>query len=299
MDYFDKLMFEYYKVLNNAWKKEIREAALFSIKALSDIPKHERINKKHIDDILEVIKVNLGDDFASEVASDTKSYLKRCVMLGIQDSEGMSKTNKIKVPSSVSIGLFGLKEQKLVNTLAEQNLFWIGKHFDEDISNKFKTTLTQAIQSGFTRDMLADKLKEQFQDLGNKSEVYWQGLAEHTALKVREFARLEGYQKAGAKFYKLVVILDDRTSDICRALAKEDKLYPLDVAIEVRDNLLELDSKSQSLESARDYIKALAPWVSESQIIRDSNGNPTGISGAHTPFPPFHWKCRTATEISN
>jgi len=116
-------MFEYYKVLNNAWKKEIREAALFSIKALSDIPKHERINKKHINDILEVIKINLGDDFASEVANDTKAYLKRCVMLGIQDSEVMAKTNKIKVPSSVSIGLYGLKEQKLVNTLAEQNLF--------------------------------------------------------------------------------------------------------------------------------------------------------------------------------
>ena len=90
----------------------------------------------------------------------------------------------------------------------------------------------------------------------------------------------------------MVVILDDRTSNICRALAKEDKLYPLDVAIEVRDNLLDLDSKNQSLESARDYIKALAPWVSDSQIVRDNNGNPTGVSGAHTPFPPFHRSAR-------
>ncbi len=54
------------------------------------------------------------------------------------------------------------KEQKLVNTLAEQNLFWIGKHFDEDIFNKFKTTLNEAVQSGFTRDMLADKRVKNF-----------------------------------------------------------------------------------------------------------------------------------------
>jgi len=33
----------------------------------------------------------------------------------------------------------------------------MGNHFDEDISNKFKTTLNETIQLGFTRDMLADK----------------------------------------------------------------------------------------------------------------------------------------------
>ncbi|MFA7689312.1 MAG: hypothetical protein WCX96_04430, partial [Bacilli bacterium] len=152
-------------------------------------------------------------------------------------------------------------------------------------------------ESGYTRKMLTEKLQEQFQDLTDKSSHYWQGLAEHTALKVREFARLEGYQKAGVKYYKLVVILDERTSDICRALAKEDKLYPIDVAIEIRDNLMALDPNKHSLDTVRDYIKAIAPWISESQIVRDSQNKPIGVSGAHTPFPPFHWKCRMTTII--
>jgi len=90
--------------------------------------------------------------------------------------------------------------------------------------------------------MLADKLKEEFKSLGEKNQHYWQGLAEHTALRIREFGRLEGYHKAGATGYRLVVILDDRTSEICRALASQDKVYPLDTAIDTMNELLMFSS---------------------------------------------------------
>ncbi|MCB5260516.1 MAG: hypothetical protein LHW48_08630, partial [Candidatus Cloacimonetes bacterium] len=58
------------------------------------------------------------------------------------------------------------------------------------------------------------------------------------------------------RYYKLVVILADRTSDICRALAAQDRVYHLNDALEVMDNLMALDTKSNSLDGARDYIKA-------------------------------------------
>jgi len=91
--------------------------------------------------------------------------------------------------------------------------------------------------------------------------------------------------------------MDSRTSEICWALVSEGKLYPLSTALEVRDNLMNIDMQKDGLDAAREQIKALAPWIKESQIERDSDGNPVGVSGAHTPFPPFHWKCRTKTEI--
>ncbi len=47
---------------------------------------------------------------------------------------------------------------------------------------------------------------------------------------------------------------DERTSDICRALASQDKVYPLNDAIEVMDNLMALDTKSNSLDDARETI---------------------------------------------
>ncbi len=284
-------MFEYYRVLNNSWKKEIKDSAKQAIQMLSDIPKSERLNKRHIDDIMQVINSNLSEDFSSLVRQDTKAFIQRNLMLGLNDVEK-------QVPHNTSIGLYGIKERKLETLITKQNLFWIGNKYGTDIETGFKQTLKEAVSSGYTREMLTDKLIEQFQHLGEKSQHYWQGLAEHTALRVREFGRLEGYNKAGAKGYRLVVILDGRTSEICRALAAQNKVYPLNEAIDTMQELMNIDTQKHSLESVREMTKEMAPWVSDKQIVRNSNGAPIGVSGNHTPFPPFHWKCRTTTEIS-
>ena len=191
----------------------------------------------------------------------------------------------------------GFWGESLITDLPETALFRIGNHFEADVRQNFVDTLSKAIEQDYAKKMLADTLKDQFNDLANRSSRYRLGLAEHTALRIREFGRLQGYKKSKARYYKLVVILDDRTSDICRALAAQDKTYPLNDAIEVMDNLMALDTKSNSLDDARDYIKALAPWIKDDQIEYDSEMNPVGVSGVHTPFPPFHWKCRTSTTI--
>ena len=290
MNYYDQLMLEYYRVLNNAWKTEIRDAARLAIQMLSDMPKAEKINKDSIDKLMGIINTQLGDDFAALVNEPTKAIIDRCVRLGLRDTQ-------VQAPIKTSIGLWGIEDQHLSSTIQKQQLFWIGNHFEADIRQSFADTLSKAIEQGYTKEMLADTLEDQFNDLANRSSHYWQGLAEHTALRIREFGRLQGYKKTKAKYYKLLVILDDHTSDICRALAAQDKIYPLNDALEVMDKLMALDTKSNSLDDAREYIRALAPWVKDDQIEYDSGMNPVGISGAHTPFPPFHWKCRTTTVI--
>ena len=290
MTTFDKLMLDYYRVLNNAFRAQLKEAAYLAIQMLADLPRAQRLNDRTVRDLMGIINQELGTDFATAVSRETKAYVERSLRLGIQDVSRELKGN-------ISIGLWGIQDQTLSNTITSQNLFWIGNHFGADIQADFTATLQNAIASGFTRDQLADALKQQFQDLGDKSSHYWQGLAEHTALRIREFGRLSGYEKAGARYYRLTNPMDSRTSEICWALVSEGKLYPLDVALEVRDNLMNIDMQKDGLDAAREQIKALAPWIKESQIERDSDGNPVGVSGAHTPFPPFHWKCRTKTEI--
>ena len=290
MDYYDKLMLEYYRVLNNAWKTEIKDAAKLAIQMLSDMPKAEKLNQGSIDKLMDIINTQLGDDFAALVNEPTKAIIDRCVRLGLKDVQ-------VQAPTKTSIGLWGIEDQHLSSTIQKQQLFWIGKHFEADVRQNFADTISKAIEQGYTKEMLADSLKDQFNDLANRSSHYWQGLAEHTALRIREFGRLQGYKKAKARYYKLVVIQDDRTSDICMALAAQDRVYPLNDAIEVMDNLMALDTTTNSLDDVRDYIKALAPWIKDDQIEYDSVMNPVGVSGAHTPFPPFHWKCRTRTVI--
>jgi hypothetical protein len=61
MNYYDQLMLEYYRVLNNAWKTEIRDATRLAIQMLSDMPRAEKINKNAIDKLMGIINTQLGD----------------------------------------------------------------------------------------------------------------------------------------------------------------------------------------------------------------------------------------------
>jgi len=61
MNYYDQLMLEYYRVLNNAWKIEIRDATRLAIQMLSDMPRAEKINKDSIDKLMSIINTQLGD----------------------------------------------------------------------------------------------------------------------------------------------------------------------------------------------------------------------------------------------
>ena len=61
MNYYDQLMLEYYRVLNNAWKTEIKDAARLAIQMLSDMPRAEKINQNAIDKLMGIINTQLGD----------------------------------------------------------------------------------------------------------------------------------------------------------------------------------------------------------------------------------------------
>ena len=154
----------------------------------------------------------------------------------------------MQAPTKTSIGLWGIEDQHLSSTIQKQQLFWIGNHFDADIRQNFADTLSKAIEQGYAKEMLANTLKDQFNDIANRSSNYWQGLAEHTALRIREFGRLQGYRKAKARYLSFPTragihynIQDDRTSDICRALAAQDKAYYLDDALLCRHSRFSLE----------------------------------------------------------
>jgi len=54
-------MLEYYRVLNNAWKTEIRDATRLAIQMLSDMPRAEKLNQNSLDKLMDIINTQLGD----------------------------------------------------------------------------------------------------------------------------------------------------------------------------------------------------------------------------------------------
>ena len=81
-------------------------------------------------------------------------------------------------------------------------------------------------------------------------------------------------------------------------MGNQDEVYSLNDVLEVMDNLMVQDTKSNSLDDAREYIKALASWIKDDQIEYDSEMIPVGVTGAHTQYLPFQWKRRTTKELT-
>lgn len=133
---------------------------------------------------------------------------------------------------------------------------------------------------GFFKEVAKD-FANKFEDITNKGYDYFEGLAEHTANRVRELGKVTGYEKAGIMKYEIRAIMDDRTSDICQAM--NGKIFEVAAAVDFRDTILSLDNPED--------IKNAAPWRSGSEIkgIPD-NEMPVGME-----LPPYHWRCRTLT----
>jgi len=53
-------MLEYYRVLNNAWKTEIKDAARLAIQMLSDMPRAEKLNKNALDKLMGINQYQVG-----------------------------------------------------------------------------------------------------------------------------------------------------------------------------------------------------------------------------------------------
>jgi hypothetical protein len=282
MNKFDSLMFQYYQVLNNAWKDEVKDAARKVITHLASIRSTDRIDDAFVENTMFLVTQSMGEEFAATITKPTQIFMEKCWQYGLGDAVG-------DYTGSISIGLFGTADDRLATLAARQHVFWVGKHFETDLQGKFQTILADALKAGMRKDELADVYKTQFKKLG-RSDAYWQGMAEHTSLRIRGFSRLYGYQKAGARGYRLVNPMDDHTSDICRALVSQNKVYPLDEAIEIMEKSLAIDPQKVGLERAREELKALSPWVKAKDVIYNDDEEPIGVSGAHSPYPPFHFR---------
>jgi len=289
---FDRLMLEFYRVLNNAWRESVRNAAYIAIQMLAELPPQERLNEMRVRKWMEVIEKHLGQDFAAAVNEPVKEYMRKSYHLGLQDVQRMG----VKAGLKISIGLYGYENEQIIAVVSENNVFWI-KGVGEEAAQPVQELLTKAFKEGWTKQDLATALKEEFSDIANNSDHYWLGLAEHMLLRIREFGRLNGYKSAGATYYRLTNPMDDRTSEICWALVGANKIYKLSNALEVMEKVNDIDVGKIGLEEARARLKAIAPWINEKQIVRDEYGQPIDVEGNHTPFPPFHWRCRTQTEM--
>lgn len=172
----------------------------------------------------------------------------------------------------------GLPDRRALDLIGQQNLFWLGEHYNEAVAGDLEPLLRQAFEEGWSRVRLAEALGAKFKDLRVDEQAYYSDLADHTVRKLRELGRIAGYERAGIEYVKVKAILDRRTSLICRCL--HGRLIAVKRLVEQRQAIL--------TAAGKDELKAAQAWITDFHGPTDEL--PQGVAG-----PPYHYKCRTIT----
>ena len=221
----------------------------------------------------EILTRKLGKDLQAVVTDDVNTLTKEILKLG---------KNEVLKPLDIKLS-FSVKDVEASKILADQNLFWVGEHYNKNLKEKFDDLTSSYFDGDKTIQDVADDFEKNFNKLTDQGKQYFYDLAEHQTNTVRELGKVNGFEQAGIQYYEVRAIIDDRTSEICQRM--NGTIFPVERAVEYRDNILSLTDP--------EAIKEASPWLTpdEVQVLPADDGElPPGLS-----LPPYHFRCRTIT----
>lgn len=122
----------------------------------------------------------------------------------------------------------------------------------------------------------------------------------------RSIATTNLLERAEAKAYKYIVVLDAVTTDICRALAGKE--LPVDRAIQLRDDYLAIPRDNyDNFKTGVEQVSPLIAYDKENDVFYKQSQAGNGYKQIWTPdnileipgieLPPLHINCRTEIGI--
>lgn len=181
-------------------------------------------------------------------------------------------------------------DQKAIEAMQKYSFYWVGKTYDRFVSDEIGQAIGEYFRRGLTRAQLAEGLEIIFKDREKpKVEGYFSMLADHLTMKLSEMGHVSGYEEAGIEYVEIVARLDERTSQICRAL--HGRIIPISVMSRQRDEIVRA-AASGDMEA----VKRAQPMIGgklESRLA--SVGKTSDLISAGIGMPPYHFRCRTTT----
>ena len=106
-----------------------------------------------------------------------------------------------------------------------------GYNYSEQIwgnTDNLAKDLREVLKRGFIRGASAREMASELAKKYNVARARAQTLIRTDGTAIVNRSAIKRYEETGLKYYRISVHLDDRTTDTCRAIAKENKRYKID-----------------------------------------------------------------------
>lgn len=156
-----------------------------------------------------------------------------------------------------------------------KSFYWVQTEYNQNFQNRLKDIIEDSYRGRLPRVELATKIREEFHDLFNHDVRYFEGVADHIISQSQNVARVNQARKYGVSSYKVVAVMDSKTSQICRSM--NGRII----------SAKHLQNQADNIVSAKDIgsKKAAAIWRNEPFLGKDLPKN--------FGLPPYHFRCRT------
>lgn len=219
-----------------------------------------------------------------------------------------AKVVKAKVEALPS---FDVVDDAAVQSLEEHNTFWIGEHYDKNLSNSIRdTTRKTMVEAGASPAAAGKLMAQRVKDMLGKvvtptgfigtSKQYFEGLVANAMTVGRVYGQMRSFAEAGIRRYTIVNPGGSRMCEVCAHL--QGKTFELEQGLKQIETELQIDDPKG--------IKKAHPWVSLKQLkeVSPNSGRLKGkaatsdsaaLAKAGFSLPPYHFKCRCTVDIAD
>lgn len=267
---------------NNTARIPVRQAAEQLAALGANPPKDWRAKSTAIVDELER---TITEDYGEAVGPAERQAYGRFLAAAYKLGKAETMT-----PMGWSVA-FDLEDQDAIHGMTNSGMWWIGKAYGAQVpTGQILAVVDQvAIRGGLGREAAGEALEAALGSSFKRGPAYWRGLAATVATRSRTFGALSGLQAAGAVTYEYVNPLDERTSDVCRAL--DGVKFTIRGGIELRDRLL-------TAQDPEDW-KAISPWPKPRDLVGPGGGllSSAELQAKGIAWPPLHFHCRSSIDV--
>ena len=251
-----------------AWSRKNEEAHDAWLKALGGTYTAEAMNR--------------GAEAASRVLSDIVT----------EDDLAAMRSAHVQAARRGAAVVNGLQAFDQLNSVADvyDGMARSSKYFTNNyFNNRVLPGLQRAVQAMIENDELVDpnqvftSLRKRLDDRLLGRVPYWHTVSTSAASRAYHYGVIKAGRRQGFRGYRLVAVMDNRTSEICKALngrefwlADAEKLYDAVAKAEQED------------------IKDVHPWIMGEEargLTKDE------VLARATYVPPFHGRCRTTIQL--
>lgn len=200
---------------------------------------------------------------------------------------------------------FNVVDRRAVEDLRRQQLFWIGEHYDKNVSDSIREVAEKVmLEVGLGRDIAGKMLQQLILEqlgwvktpfgFGGSSAQYFEMVVANAVTTARAHGHLRSLSDMGVTRYEIQNPMDSRTCPVCSHM--NGKRFTVDQGVAVMRD----EQKAKNPQG----IKNAHPWVSAEELISISPqpGNvgekDSGkLASAGICIPPFHGRCRCVVTI--